>query len=180
MFAAGFIWLGIGMIRIRRWAWALTLVLSWMALVFGLFGLVLMQIMMSRQVFEAASEQAHASPEVITFVDDDGDDVLHVRAFARNLRRRLQPRTGRDTVYRSDPVPRWTTAARRRCSLCIMHAVGAAAPLTSWPYGWTFPVFGFILSGPAVRRRPALGRRTRMPRVGPLGSSCSPGGARCS
>ena len=40
MLAVAFIWLGVGSIRARRWAWTLTVVLSWMWLIMGVAGFV--------------------------------------------------------------------------------------------------------------------------------------------
>ena len=38
--AVGFIWLGIGLFRARRWAWTLTVVSSWMGLIVGVVSFV--------------------------------------------------------------------------------------------------------------------------------------------
>ena len=36
--AVALVWLGVGSIRARRWAWTLTVVLSWMWLIMGVVG----------------------------------------------------------------------------------------------------------------------------------------------
>lgn len=147
-----FVWVGIGMIRIRRWAWALTLVLSWMAFLFGLVAFASTQILMTRQTWETVTQQAHLTPEAISFMRLW--TALMMFCFYVVLPgifvAGCQPKAVRETVDRLDPTPRWTD----RCplpvlALCIINLVGVTTPLTMQQYDWTFPVFGFFLTGAA-------------------------------
>ena len=49
-FAACFIWLGIGSILARRWAWTLTVILSWMWFIFGIAVIIPMVFVMSKSM----------------------------------------------------------------------------------------------------------------------------------
>jgi hypothetical protein len=151
LIAVGFIWMGIGMIRIRRWAWALTLVMSWMGLICGLFASVIMPIFMTK-TWGSLAEQNQMTTEMVRVMWTTTILVLiGLYVFLPGIFVVLcQPKSVRDTVYRRDPTPRWTD----RCpmpvlALVIMHAAGALSTPSLAIYNWVVPVFGFFLSGPA-------------------------------
>ena len=58
--AAAFLCLGIGSIRARRWAWTLTVVLSWMWLIFGSLAFVFFLLFAGRMMSAAIEQQASA------------------------------------------------------------------------------------------------------------------------
>ena len=149
--AVAFFWVGVGMIRIRRWAWALTLVVAWMGLICGLFASVIMPIVMTK-TWGSLAEQNQMSPEMVRFMWTTTTLILvGLYVFLPGIFVVFcQPKSVRDTVYRRDPTPRWTD----RCplpvlALCIMHAAGAVSMPLLATYNWVLPVFGFFLTGPA-------------------------------
>jgi hypothetical protein len=151
LIAVGFIWMGIGMIRIRRWAWALTLVMSWMGLIVGLFASVMVPIFMTK-TWGSLAEQNQMPPEMVRFMWTTTILVtIGLYVFLPGIFVVLcQPKSVRDTVYRRDPTPRWTD----RCplpvlALVILHAAGAICMPMMATYNWVMPFFGSFVSGPA-------------------------------
>jgi len=149
--AVGFIWVGIGMIRIRRWAWALTLVMSWIGLICGLFASVMMPIFMTK-TWGSMAEQNQMPPEMVRFMWTTTILItIGLYVFLPGLFVVFcQPKSVRDTVYRRDSKPRWTD----RCplpvlALCILHAAGAGCMPVMAAYNWVMPFFGSFVSGPA-------------------------------
>ena len=61
LLAVVFIWLGVGSVRARRWAWTLTVVLSWMWLIMGGVGFVF-SVIVARPMMSAAMEQQGKMP----------------------------------------------------------------------------------------------------------------------
>ena len=60
MLAVAFIWLGVGSIRARRWAWTLTVLLSWMWLIMGAFALPFTAIVLFTDPIMSASLEQQA------------------------------------------------------------------------------------------------------------------------
>jgi hypothetical protein len=65
--AGVFVWLGIGSIMRRRWARALSLILSWSWLGVGIFSMAVVPFIMRRSL-SAASQGGHPMPEIIQVV----------------------------------------------------------------------------------------------------------------
>jgi hypothetical protein len=150
--AVAFIWLGVGLILSRRWAWTLTLVSSWMGLVIGLFAVASTAYFMGQKTWDAVAEQGKIPPEMewimraTALVMVVGLYVLLPGMFVVLL----QPKSVRDTVYRRDPRPRWTD----RCpmpvlAISLLLAMAAVSMLALGAYKWVLPIFGFFLSGVA-------------------------------
>lgn len=151
LIAVAFIWVGIGMLRTRRWAWALTLVISWMGLILGILGSVMMQVVMGPKYWAAIVDQGHLPPEMLRVMWATTTLMtIGLYVFLPGLFVVLcQPKSVRDTCYRLDPRPRWTD----RCPLavlaiCIFHAFAVIGMFSLAPYNWTLPVFGSMLTGP--------------------------------
>ncbi|HVU36157.1 MAG TPA: hypothetical protein VHE61_22150 [Opitutaceae bacterium] len=155
MFAGGMIWLGIGSIMFRRWARALILCLSSVALVMGLGGCVILGILlpfmdeMMRRSAEANGQTL--PPEAMTairvgilffaavfYVAIPGVLVLFYRG--RNVKLTCEAR---------DPVPRWTDRVPLPVlAVALLQIFGAATMLLMIPtYGRAFPLFGTIVHG---------------------------------
>ncbi len=153
LLAAIFVTLGIGSIRARRWARALTLVLAWMWLVMGSVSLLVMCFVMPK-MFSQMAAQEQIPPEVMIVMQVvmlgtmgciyfvvPGAFVLfyqspHVKA----------------TCEWKDPHVRWTD----RCplpvlALSLMLGLGAATMPLSLVYGRVMPLFGILVKGvPAI------------------------------
>jgi hypothetical protein len=152
LLTVGFIWVGIGLIRPRRWAWTLTVVMSWMALIFGLFAFASVQLFMGPKTWEAIAEQGKSPAAAITALRTMINVILLViYVLLPGLFVILAtPRSVRQTCYRLDPKIRWTD----RCpmpvlALTIMLAFAAVSMPTLIAYKCVMPLFGVVLSGTA-------------------------------
>ena len=148
-----FLWLGIGSIRARRWAWALTVVMSWLWLILGVLSF-LSFLFMSNSIMTASIEQqgqvklppeAILMMQVISGIMTFGIYVLLPAAFLIFYQRKSVLMT----CQRKDPQIRWTD----RCPLpvlaiSIILAFSALSIfLTIFIYGGTVPIFGHLISG---------------------------------
>lgn len=149
VFLAGwFIWMGIGSIRNLRWARALTLVVSWIWLIGGIGGLIIMTTQMSgyydNMMDSGASESVILFAKVIMvllmtfiYVIMPGGFVLFYKS----------PDVKATCEFR-DPEIRWTD----KCPLPVL-AISLIFGLTAFStlfmgfYGWVVPLFGNIVSG---------------------------------
>ena len=153
--AVALIWLGVGSIRARRWAWTLTVVVSWMWLIMGVIGCVVF-VLFAGPMMSAAIEQqpkmkmppqALVIMRIITGAVLACIYILLPAIFVIFYHRE----SVRATCQRRDPQVRWTD----RCpmpvlALSILHASGAALYMPSTAaYGFVMPVFGVFLSGAA-------------------------------
>ena len=151
LMAVAFIWLGIGLAFARRWAWTLTVVLSWVWLIVGVFGAV-MVVFMGPMMSASIAQQGKMPTEVTMIV------AITIGAFTGCFYILLpggflllcQSASVRATCLRRDPKVPWTD----RCPmpvlpLSIMHAVGAISMPLALISGSVMPLFGTFLSGPA-------------------------------
>jgi hypothetical protein len=150
--AVACIWLGIGMIRARRSAWTLTLVISWMGLIVGLFAAVMMQFVMGGKSWDALAAENHMPPDMArimwmtTTLTTIGLYVILPGIFVVLC----QPKSVRDTVYRCDPTPRWTDSCPMPVlAVCLLLAFSVVWMPSMAAYNWMMPLFGYVLSGPA-------------------------------
>ena len=144
-----FIWLGIGSILARRWAWALTLVLSWIWLIGGLLGLVCFLIVMPLTM-SAAAEQAKMPPQAMLVMQVVMGGfmscayVLLPAAFLLFYQRAAV----RETCRQRDPKTRWTDG----CPLPVLAgsvlqmAIVACLPFAAI-YRFVAPLFGVLIVG---------------------------------
>ncbi|MFI5455576.1 MAG: hypothetical protein ACHRXM_09005 [Isosphaerales bacterium] len=65
LLAVAFIWLGIGLVRARRWAWTLTVVLSWMWLIVGVVSCVMFVFFIGPMMASSIAEQGKLPPEAM-------------------------------------------------------------------------------------------------------------------
>jgi hypothetical protein len=152
LLAVGFIWLGIGSIRARRWAWTLTVVLSWMWLVVGVLSFVAGILFAGPAMSAAMAQQGKMPPGAILVMRIVMGAIMAciyilLPAIFLAFYHRASVRA---TCQRRDPQIRWTD----RCpmpvlALTIFHAWSAATWMPAMAaYGWMMPVFGVFLSGP--------------------------------
>ena len=55
--SVAFIWLGIGLVRARRWAWTLTVVLSWIWLIIGVVAFAMIMLFMGPTTWASIAKQ---------------------------------------------------------------------------------------------------------------------------
>lgn len=149
--AVWFIWMGIGSIMARRWARALILISSWLWLITGTTGLIVVgfskpntfsPMVESGKMLGSAATVAMAfllATMFVFYVIVPGILVLfygskHVKA----------------TCERRDPRIRWTDKCPLPVlALCMMCGLAACfMPLMGF-YGWAMPFFGTIITGAA-------------------------------
>jgi hypothetical protein len=148
--AIALVWLGIGSIRARRWARALTLVLAWMWLAMGVVTLVVMIVWMPKMadILAAQGEQIppHAAPimygvmlsmmSCMYLVLPGIFIVFYGRADVKA------------TCDAKDPVVRWTDHCPLPVlSLSLLLGFGATSVIWSAGYGFVAPFFGIIIKG---------------------------------
>ena len=153
--AAGFIWLGIGSTMCRRWARALLLILSWMWLLGGIVGIVVLALILP-QIFAGPWPGAQPGmpplPEparlAITVVVLAISSVIYV-VIPSGLVVFYRSRHVKTTCEIRDPVARWTDACPLPVlALSLMLGLGAATmPLMMVGYHSIVPCFGTYLSG---------------------------------
>jgi uncharacterized membrane protein len=149
--------LGVGSIRARRWAWALTLVLSWIWLVTGVLMTVTMTAVLPTSFLAgmraAQANSGNAAPMpagvmavILTFMIAVATVFLVVLPiiFVAYYRRK----DVEETCRRRDPVERWTD----RCPLPVLSAslpfaFGAVFFLATSFTTPLFPFFGRYLTG---------------------------------
>ena len=149
LLAVGFIWMGIGSIKARRWARALWLVCSWVWLISGISGLILVLLLMP-DVWGQMGKSGQMPQEMavimkygmigflaVFYVIIPGALVLFYGS--KNVKATCESR---------DPHIRWTDKCPLPVlSVSLIFAVWAVSILFMGLYGWVIPFFGFILSG---------------------------------
>jgi len=149
--------LGIGSIRARRWAWALTLILSWFSLIIGVFATVFMTAVLPAAFAVGLRKAAAANPGagdlpagvtavILTFIIVLFAVFLVAIPLAFVLFYRRQDVEA--TCKRRDPVDRWTD----RCPLPVLAASLLFACAASYYLFLSFttplvPFFGKYLTG---------------------------------
>ena len=111
-------WLGIGLVRARRWAWTLTVVVSWMWLIFGLIGFVFFLFGVGPMMLSSVAQQGTVPREVILAM------VIVSGVFAACIYIVLpgvflvvcHHESVRATCQRRDPKIRWTD----RCPMPVL------------------------------------------------------------
>ena len=155
--AIALVTLGIGSIRARRWAWALTLILSWFALIIGVFATVLMTAVLPSSFASGLRRAAASNPGASDFSTGITAVILTFvivlfavflvgipLAFVLFYRRK----DVEVTCKHRDPVERWTD----RCPLPVLAAsliFAGAAPYYLFLSFTTplVPFFGKYLTG---------------------------------
>jgi hypothetical protein len=148
--AATFIWLGVGSILARRWAWTLTVILSWLWLLMGVAGCVMFAVAVRPMMSAAMAQQGKMPPEAIVVMQIVMGVVLaciYVLLPALFLVF-YQRASVRATCRQRDPHVRWTD----RCPMPVLAlSIMLAWCVVSMPfgatYGWVMPLFGGFVSG---------------------------------
>lgn len=150
--AAVFIGLGIGLIRARRWAWTLTVVVSWMWLITGVVGLVALGLFMRESFGDQVAQQGKIPPgaaammQIVVLAISGCFYVLLPAMFIALCR----GKSVWATCERRDPKIPWTD----RCpmpvlALSIIFAISIMSLSLSMVNGSVIPLFGVFLSGTA-------------------------------
>lgn len=149
--AAGFVWLGIGSIRYRRWARALVLILAWFWLCVGVITIPLLGVVMPRILAGSAPNGQGLPPGMLVTVMVF--QLVFMTLFFVVLPGVLvffyQSRHVKATCEARDPVRRWTDACPLpalavACSLWLGSIMMLAIPFA---YRGTMPCFGTIVTG---------------------------------
>ena len=151
LIAAVFIILGVGSIRARRWAVALTLSLSWVWLITGVGTMALSWWLLPELWYSlgAASGLDDAAAKVVAIAITLFLGVIYVvlpGAFILFYRSPNVVATCRSRDFQPD----WTDRCPQRLlALTVAYALGGLSIVAVPAYGFAFPFFGRVLSGPA-------------------------------
>jgi hypothetical protein len=149
LLAVWFIWMGIGSIKARRWARALILVSSSLWLICGIGGLIFMLLFLPGMYDQMAKnpQMPPAAVSIMKFTMIGFMTVFYVVIPAVFVLF-YKSKNVKATCEFRDPQVRWTD----KCPLPVLavsliFGLWAASALFTGFYKWTFPFFGFILSG---------------------------------
>jgi hypothetical protein len=149
LLAIGFIWLGIGSIQARRWARALSLVSSWLWLVSGITGIIVMLVLMP-DMYEQLAKDGKMPAHVVTivkYVTFGFMTVIYILIPSAFILFYGSKNT-RMTCEQRDPHIRWTDKCPLPVLALVLTAVGGAASIPFiGVYGWAIPCFGVIATG---------------------------------
>ena len=159
LLAVSLIWLGIGSIIARRWAWTLTVVLCWMWLVMGVIAFIgfvsFAGPLMSASIEQQMRQQGQGKllpPEALLAVRIIGGAVLACIYIVLPALFLLfyQRASVRATCERRNPQSCWTD----RCpmpvlALSVLLAYSAISMLSMPAYACVIPLFGSFVSGAA-------------------------------
>ncbi len=151
--AVALIWLGTGLMRARRWAWTLTVVLSWMWLVVGVLAFAMFAFFMAPSMFPSMAQQANMPREMMMMME------IVVGVFLACIYILLpgvflvlcHHESVRATCQRRDPKIPWTDR-------CPMPVLALSITLGIWvlsflssvvAYRAVIPMFGVFISGAA-------------------------------
>ncbi len=152
LLAVGFIWLGIGLVLARRWAWALTVVLSWMWLFMGVVAFVTFMFFMGPMMSASMAKQAKMPPEAMMAMQiiNGAFLALFYIILPAVFLVCCHHESVRATCQRRDPKIRWTD----RCPMPVL-ALSILLALSVASMSWlavsapVMPLFGVFLSGAA-------------------------------
>jgi hypothetical protein len=149
--AVWLIWMGIGSIKVRRWARTLILVSSWLWLVTGIIALGFMLLFMTDVLNEMGRSGQISQADIATARNlMIGFQTLIFLIIPGLLVLFYGRKNVKATCEHRDPQIRWTD----KCPLPVlavsgMSGFGAVSMLLGGFTGWVFPFFGIILSGVA-------------------------------
>ncbi|HUE16670.1 MAG TPA: hypothetical protein VMR25_21020 [Planctomycetaceae bacterium] len=152
LLAVAFIWVGIGLVRARRWAWTLTIVCSWMWLIIGAVSFVAFICFMGGGTWAAVAEQGKMQPELAKTMQIMMTAVMaciYLLLPAAFLVL-CHHESVRATCRRRDPQISWTD----RCpmpvlALSLMLAFSVMSMSSLGAYRWTMPLLGVFITGAA-------------------------------
>ncbi len=144
-----FIWLGIGSLSGKRWAWALSLILFWYWLITGIFSLIVMIFLFPpilQQSLANAPDGGNIGALVTVFML--GFIFLFFIALPAIFVLLLNNKNVRLTVERYDPRQRWTDKAPLPViAVCLLMVYNCLAVLFMGFFNWMMPFFGVFLGG---------------------------------
>ncbi|MHC4641205.1 MAG: hypothetical protein ACYS32_06125 [Planctomycetota bacterium] len=149
LLAAWCICMGIGSIKVRRWARALLLVTSWIWLIGGISGFIFVVLFMP-DMFEkmGENEQMPAGAALIVKYAVMGFMAVFYVIIPAVLVLFYGNKNVKATCEFRDTKVRWTDKCPLPVfALSIMFGLWFVSMLFMGFYGWTIPFFGFILSG---------------------------------
>lgn len=148
--AVAFVWLGVGSIRARRWARALTLVLAWMWMAIGVMSLAMIVLWMPNMSKVLAAQGETMPPQAMTFmyVTMIGTMSCMYLVLPGIFIAFYQRADVKATCDAKDPNVRWTDhCPLPMLSLSLLLGFGATSVIWSASYGFVTPLFGIILKG---------------------------------
>jgi len=151
LIAAVFVALGVGSIRARRWAVALTLSLSWVWLITGVATMVLSWSLLPGFWFSlgTASGLDAEAAQVVAIIINLFLGVIYV-ALPGSLVLFYRSPDVITTCRSRDSRPDWTDRCPQRLlALTVAYALGGLSIVAVPAYGFVFPFFGRVLSGAA-------------------------------
>jgi len=151
LIAVGFITLGVGSIRARRWAVALTLSLSWVWLITGIFTMALSLWLLPGiwSSLGAASGLDPGAAQVVAIAITLFLGLIYVVLPGAFILFYRSPNV-MATCRSRDPQPDWTDRCPQRLlALTVAYALGVLSIVAVPAYGYVFPFFGRMLSGAA-------------------------------
>jgi len=150
--AVTFLWLGIGLVRARRWAWTLTVVLSWMWLIIGGLSFLFFLCFMGQSAWAAVAAQGKAPPETIMAMRIGATvAVFCIYILVPGVFLLLcHHESVRATCLQRDLKTRWTD----RCPMpvlapSILLVLSVISMFSLAAYNWTVPLLGVFVSGAA-------------------------------
>lgn len=150
LLALGFIVLGIGSIRARRWAWTLTVVLSWLWLVMGGIACV-SAVFFASSMFASMQRQVGGRPEflIVTLLISGVFLLIVYVVLPGSFLLFYQRASVRATCEARDPRIPWTDRCPKpvlalSLLLTFWSVMSLASTVTS---GGMFPMFGATLYG---------------------------------
>ena len=151
LLAVGFVILGVGSVRARRWAVALTLSLSWVWLITGVFTLVLALWVLPEfwSSLGAASGLDAGAAQVLAIAITLVLGMIYVALPGVFILFYRSPDVIATCRWR-DPQPDWTDhLPPRLLALTVAWALGGLSIVAVPAYDFVFPFFGRVLSGTA-------------------------------
>jgi hypothetical protein len=148
--AIWFIWMGIGSIRARRWARALSLVVSWIWLVCGMVSFIAM-LMLMPGMFRNMGASGRIPPEIAEIAKwvTLGFVLIAYGVIPGVLILGYGRKSVKATVESRDSCIRWTDKCPLPVlALSLMFAFGVFCLIVMPFFGSVFPCFGFLIEGP--------------------------------
>lgn len=147
------VWLGIGSIRARRWARALTLVVAWIGLICGVLGSLFFFVFMGDMYQQIAQEQKMPPQAMVLMQVVTGGMLGCLYIFLPGIFILFyRSKHVRATCEFKDPHVRWTDKCPLPVlALSLLLGCGAICTILFVPaYGAVIPWFGTLLAGPAA------------------------------
>jgi hypothetical protein len=148
LIAVGFVWIGVGSVRARRWARAVMLSLAWLWLITGLLSMVVFWVLVPRWIGVAGMSDLPGNALTLVMLTTGlflgFIYVLLPLAFVLFYRSEHVAATCRAR----DPGPSWVDDCPQQIvTLVLLYGICAASLLIVPAYGFAFPLFGVILEG---------------------------------